>query len=132
MRFIRRHLLAVVVTIGTLAVAVPVSSADALTWPSGFSTAFPAGWTGTAAYAGVVNTPVSTPTVGGQAGSFGCGSNTPSGNGPAGGNTNQACGTVLSFIGPSVGQVATVIGPTIIGATVLAPITVSAGPVSNG
>ncbi|HWE12529.1 MAG TPA: hypothetical protein VG365_03405 [Solirubrobacteraceae bacterium] len=132
MRFIRRHLLAVVVTIGAFTAAVPVSSADALTWPSGFSTAFPAGLTGAAAFAGVVSIPVSTPTVGGQAGSFGCAANTPSGNGPAGGTTNQACGSVLSFIGPSVGQIATVVGPTIIGATVLAPITVSAGPVSNG
>jgi hypothetical protein len=108
MRFIRRHLLAVAATMGVLAVAAPVSSASIFTWPAGLPD---------------INT------VGGQSGPLGCGSNAPAGNGPAGGTTGQACGSVLSFIGPAVGQVATVIGPTIIGATVLAPITVSAGPV---
>jgi hypothetical protein len=126
MKFIYRHLLAVAVTLGMFAAAVPVSSAQAWTWPSGFATAFSAGG-GTTGFAGMGGTP----SVGGQTGSFGCGSNTPSGNGPAGGTTNQACGTVLAFIGPSVGQIASVVGPTIIGSTVLAPITVSAGPVGG-
>jgi hypothetical protein len=39
----------------------------------------------------------------------------------------MACGAVLSFIGPSIGSVSTVIGPTIIGSTILAPVTVSNG-----
>jgi hypothetical protein len=69
--------------------------------------------------------------VGGQTGSFGCGSNAPAGNGPAGGTTSQTCGSVLSFIGPSIGQIASVIGPTIIGSTVVGQVTVSSGPVAG-
>ena len=71
---------------------------------------------------------------GGQADApSGCvGSNAPSGVGDAGATSNQICGAVLAFVGPSTGQVATAIGPTIIGSTVLAPITVSSGPVAVG
>ena len=69
---------------------------------------------------------------GGQAnGPSGCiGANAPSGVGDAGATVNQLCGVVLAFVGPSTGQVATAIGPTIIGSTILAPITVSPGPVA--
>jgi hypothetical protein len=128
MRFIRRHLLAVAATMGLFAVAAPVSGASAFSWPAGWpSVGTPVAWSG-------AGTPVGAPvlnTLGGQAGSYGCGSNTPAGNGPAGGTINQACGGVLTFIGPSVGQISSVIGPTIIGSTVLAPVTVSAGPVAG-
>jgi hypothetical protein len=69
---------------------------------------------------------------GGQAdGPTGClGSNAPSGIGDAGATSNQVCGAVLVFVGPSIGQVATAIGPTIIGSVVAAPITVTPGPVA--
>jgi hypothetical protein len=69
---------------------------------------------------------------GGQANApSGCvGSNAPSGIGDAGATSNQLCGVTLAFIGPSIGQVSTVMGPTIIGSTVLAPVTVSSGPVA--
>jgi hypothetical protein len=110
MRFIRGHLLAVAATMGVFAVAAPVSSASIFTWPVGLPS---------------INS------VGGQAGTYGCGSNAPAGNGPAGGTTNQSCGAVLSFIGPSIGEIASVVGPTVIGSPVLAPITVSAGPVGG-
>ena len=43
----------------------------------------------------------------------------------------QACFAGLSFIGPAIGQINNQIGPTIIGSTILAPVTVSAGPVVN-
>jgi hypothetical protein len=115
MRFIRRHFLAVAATIGVFAVAAPVSSASAFTWPVNST------WGGVPK----VNN------FGGQGGGFGCAENFPTGVGPAGGTTNQACGPGLTFIGPSVGQVASVVGPTIIGSTVLAPINTSAGPVQN-
>jgi hypothetical protein len=39
---------------------------------------------------------------------------------------------VLSFIGPSVGEIASVVGPTIIGSTVIGQVNVSAGPVHVG
>ena len=69
--------------------------------------------------------------AGGQAdGPSGCvGSNAPSGVGDAGATSNQICGAVLAFVGPSVGQVSSAMGPTIIGSTILAPVTVTSGPV---
>jgi hypothetical protein len=114
MRCIRRRVLAVAATIGVFAAAAPLASASIFTSP----TTWPVGLPGSYA-------------AGGQTGSYGCGSNAPAGVGPAGGTVVQSCGTVLSFIGPSTGQIASVVGPTIIGSTVLAPVTVSAGPVAG-
>jgi hypothetical protein len=128
MRFIRRHLLAAMIAMSVLAVAAPVSGAGAQTLPVGPPGIGP-GLGGLPVIGGAVGTSTG---VGGQAGSFGCGSNTPSTNGPAGGTTNQACGSVLSFIGPSVGEIASVVGPTIIGSTVIGQVNVSAGPVHVG
>jgi hypothetical protein len=110
MRLRLGHLLAIAATTGVLAVVAPVPSASAYSWP--FSLPNITG-------------------VGGQAGSFGCGANLPSGNGTAGGTTAQTCGALLSFVAPSIGEIASVMGPTIIGSTVLAPVTVSAGPVQQ-
>jgi hypothetical protein len=128
MRFIRRHLLAAMIAMSVLAVAAPVSGAGAQTLPVGLP-GIGAGLGGLPSVGATIGTSTG---VGGQAGSFGCGSNTPSTNGPAGGTTNQACGSVLSFIGPSVGEIASVVGPTIIGSTVIGQVSVSAGPVHNG
>jgi hypothetical protein len=80
-------------------------------------------------------TPIGVPggiAEGGQAnGHSGCiGANAPSGIGDAGATFNQICGVALAFVGPSTGQIATATGPTIIGSTILAPITVSPGPVA--
>jgi hypothetical protein len=116
------------ITTGVLAVAAPVSGAQALTLPTGL----PGTGAGVGSVPGIGATVGNATGVGGQSGSFGCGANTPSTNGPAGGTTNQACGSVLSFIGPSVGEVASVVGPTIIGSTVVGQVNVSAGPVHNG
>jgi hypothetical protein len=94
-----------------LAVAAPVSGANASATP--FDVA------GGVAQGGQANAP------------SGCvGSNAPSGVGDAGATSNQICGVTLAFVGPSIGQVSTAIGPTIIGSTVLAPVTVSSGPVA--
>jgi hypothetical protein len=49
-----------------------------------------------------------------------------------GGTFHQICGTTLVFVGPSIGQVATAIGPTIIGSTIIAPIGVGPPPVAAG
>jgi hypothetical protein len=108
MKFIRRGLLAVAATVAVFAVAAPVASASDFTWPS-----------------------PNVNTIGGQLGPQGCGNNAPAGVGTAGGTTGLSCGAVLSFIGPAIGQVATVIGPTVIGSAVLAPVITSAGPAQN-
>ena len=143
MRFAPRHLLAVAAMIAAVSVAAPVSTASAASRGRSASRAHrvrgarsstrrvtsassPAQRSSTLP----VNSPTST-NLGGQAGSFGCGSNAPAEVGPAGGVTNQVCGGGLTFIGPSVGQIATVVGPTIIGSTVVGPVTTTAGPVKN-
>jgi uncharacterized membrane protein len=118
MRSVRRRLrsspkqqLALPAAMAALAVAGPVSAARAAFTPTD-------GLDGVA--------------QGGQAdASSGCvGSNAPSGVGDAGATVDQICGAVLVFVGPSIGQVSSEMGPTIIGSTVLAPITVSSGPVA--
>jgi hypothetical protein len=102
-----RRLLALSAALAALAVAAPVSGARADIVPGGVG------------QGGQANAP------------SGCvGSNAPSGVGDAGATSNQICGALLVFVGPSTGQIATAIGPTIIGSTVLAPITVSPGPVA--
>jgi hypothetical protein len=104
---VRRVLLPLYSVLTAIALASPVSDARAALVPGGV------------AQGGQANAP------------SGCvGSNAPSGVGDAGATVNQICGADLVFVGPSVGQVATAIGPTIIGSVVAAPITVSPGPVA--
>jgi hypothetical protein len=94
-----------------LAVAAPVPGAKAAFAPIGVSDGIAQG--------GQANAP------------SGCvGSNAPSGIGDAGATVNQICGATLVFVGPSIGQVSSAMGPTIIGSTVLAPVTVTSGPVA--
>lgn len=59
---------------------------------------------------------------------------TPEQQGQVGGNTNSVCqgSGGLSYIGPSVGQIATVIGPTVIGPATIGNAIVSAGDVAAG
>jgi hypothetical protein len=103
MRSTRTRLAAVAATTAALALAAPVGSAGA-------------------------QVPGDVVPVEGLPG--GCPSTiSPSGIGDAGATQSQVCGAALSFVGPSVGQVATVIGPTIIGGVVNAPVMVSAGSV---
>jgi hypothetical protein len=103
----RRRLLALPAAMAALAVAAPVSDARAAVVPGGV------------AQGGQANAP------------SGCvDANAPSGVGDAGATVNQICGVALVFVGPSIGQIATAMGPTIIGSTIVAPITVSAGPVA--
>jgi hypothetical protein len=60
------------------------------------------------------------------------GANAPSGIGDAGAAGNQICDAGLVAVGPSIGQVGAAIGPTIIGSTILAPVSVSLGPIAAG
>jgi hypothetical protein len=103
----RRRLLALSAAMAALAVAAPVSSTSAAFGPGGVA-------------------------QGGQAnGPSGCvDSNAPSGVGDAGATVNQICGVAAVFVGPSIGQATTAIGPTVIGSIVVAPVTVSSGPVA--
>jgi hypothetical protein len=104
----RRRLAALAATVAALALAGPVSATSADVVPPG----------------GVAQ--------GGQAnGPSGCmDANAPSGVGDAGATVNQICGVDLVFVGPSIGQLASTVGPTVIGSTILAPVTVAAGPVA--
>jgi hypothetical protein len=103
----RRRLLALSAAMAALAVAAPIPSASAAVVPGGI-------WQG------------------GQAnGPSGCvDSNAPSGVGDAGATVNQICGVAAVFVGPSIGQATATIGPTIMGSAVVAPVTVSSGPVA--
>lgn len=117
MRSLRSRLLAVAVVTGAGALAAPVAGASALTWPT---YTMPA-WLTSAAVVG-----------GNQIGSAGCvGTNRPSVGGNNGSTSAQTCGAILSFNGPQIGQISTVIGPTIIGSP-FARVTVSAGSVIEG
>jgi hypothetical protein len=109
MRSIRTRLLAVVAATGAAALAAPVSGANAQIVP-----------------------PVGGVAVGGnQIGTAGCvGTNRPSVGGNNGSTSAQTCGALLSFTGPQIGQIASVIGPTIIGSP-LAQVNVSAGSITG-
>jgi hypothetical protein len=98
---------------GALALAAPVSGASAEIVPP---VGFPILPTGGAAIGG------------NQIGSAGCvGTNRPSFGGNAGSTSAQTCGALLSFTGPQIGQISSVIGPTMIGSPGSVVI-VSAGP----
>ena len=110
MRSIRGRLVAVAATAGALAIAAPVSAASAQITPIGFP---PVSGLGLVSSQGCADVPSV-----GSAGQIGA----------AGGATLQlACGAVLAFNGPSIGNLSSVIGPTIIGGPVLAPVTASTG-----
>jgi hypothetical protein len=135
---VRKRRLAVALAVGALAVAAPVSGASAATTPFNFlgrSFTTPIVFPYTAAgFAG--NTGLSGGTVfnqGPQTGvtTTGCGEYRPSLLGGTGGAQQTNCYTVLAFNGPSIGQINSQIGPTIIGGTVLGPVIVSAGNVVN-
>ena len=62
-----------------------------------------------------------------------CGDTTSWGQGDVGGGGSVVCqGSGLVFVAPSVGQIATVVGPTIIGPSEVGTIVVSPGNVNAG
>jgi hypothetical protein len=108
----RRHL-AVVLATGAVALAAPVSGASAQV--PAFGLPVP----GTSAIGG------------NQIGTAGCvGTNRPSFGGNNGSTSAQTCAALLSFTGPQIGQISSVIGPTIIGSPFSA-VNVSAGPITE-
>jgi hypothetical protein len=58
------------------------------------------------------------------------GTNRPSVGGSTGSTSNQTCGALLAFNGPQIGQIATVVGPTIIGSP-YSQASVSAGSITG-
>jgi hypothetical protein len=120
-----KRLLCVAAATGAVAVAAPVASAQVLPFT------FP-GWPTTAGFPAWPTTGgVGALAVGGnQIGSAGCvGTNRPSVGGNNGSTSAQTCGALLAFVGPQIGQIASVIGPTLIGSPG-AVVTVSAGPIT--
>jgi hypothetical protein len=114
-----RRILSVALVGGTvLSAAAPGASASALATPS---VGLPTGVLPSADYASAF------PPLDGNAGAVGagsggiCGSTSASqggiGDGTAGGTTAQVCLApgALSFVGPAIGQVSSIVGPTIIG-----------------
>jgi hypothetical protein len=119
-----RLLAVVVVAASAAAIAAPVSGASTLTaprfpLPPVFS--FPLVWPSGGGIA-----------VGGnQIGSAGCvGTNRPSVGGNNGSTSAQTCGAILSFVGPQIGQIASVVGPTLINSP-NSVVIVSNGPVTQ-
>jgi hypothetical protein len=107
---IRARLAAVAATAGALAILAPVPTASAEITPIGFPAG---GGLGPGFSQGCANVPMV-----GSAGQLAA---------DGGATIQQACGAVLAFNGPSIGNVSSVIGPTIIGGPVLAPVTASTG-----
>jgi hypothetical protein len=122
---IRRQHLAAVVATAAVALAAPASGASAQTI-SPLGSGIPV--TGGAPQPGV---PVGGGTAvgGSQIGAAGCsGGNRPSVGGNTGSASTHTCATLLSFSGPQIGQIASVIGPTLIGSP-LTTVAVTAGSV---
>jgi hypothetical protein len=113
MGLMRRRLPAAAVATVALALAGPVSGASAQL-PGGFPLS-----------------PGGAAIGGNQIGTAGCvGTNRPSFGGNAGSTSAQTCGAVLAFTGPQIGQISSVVGPTLIGSP-LSQVNVSAGPITQ-
>ena len=117
-----RHLVAAAVATSAVALAGPVAGASAAVLPG--LPALPAALP-------VPTVPLAGNAIGGQAnGTSGCiGTNRPSVGGNNGSTANQNCGQALAFTGPAIGQISSIVGPTIIGSP-LAKVISSAGPVT--
>src|SRR3954453_785829 len=115
-----------VLATGTVALAGPVAGAGAFTFPT-----LPTASTALPAALPIPIVPLAGNAVGGnQIGTAGCvGTNRPSVGGNNGSTSSQSCGAILNLRGPQIGQIASVIGPTIIGSPA-SNVIVSAGPVT--
>jgi hypothetical protein len=112
---IRRTPLAAALALVALAVGAP--AAGAITWPT---------------FAGVPSTAPGGLSLPGNA-SGPCGTISNEGQGRAGGNEASVCqGAGLAFIGPSVGQLATIIGPTIMSPGFVGTVILTTGNVAVG
>lgn len=113
----RSRVVVAIAAIAVVAIAAPGASADP---------GFPG-------FSGVPGVAVAPSPVGNVAGLIGpCGRSTPQGQGGTGSaNQNQICqGAGLVFVGPAVGQVVSIVGPTIIGPAAVGNIALGAGDVA--
>jgi hypothetical protein len=126
-----RRLMALVSMSCAVALAAPVAGASAAvlpTLPAGPLPALPAGPLPVLPGGGIGVSAIG----GNQIGEAGCvGTNRPSFGGNSGSTSAQTCGAVLSFQGPQIGQVASAIGPTIIGSVIQMPINTTNGAITT-
>jgi hypothetical protein len=119
MKRLRSHVVGTLAATAAVAVGAPAASASTL---SSGQLAIP---TAFAPYPGGA--------IGGNVIPGACVTAPAEGQGRTGGNDIEVCmGTGLAFVGPASGQVATVIGPTIISPAVVGGTIVSAGNVAVG
>jgi hypothetical protein len=110
----RRTPLAAALAVAALAVGAPAAGAST----------FPAS-------AGLPSIPAALPLPGNAVGA--CGTVSQEGQGRVSGNESSICqGPGLAFVGPSVGQVATVMGPTILSPGYAGAVIVTTGNVAVG
>jgi hypothetical protein len=134
-----RRLMALVSMSCAVALAAPVAGAGAAvlpTLPAGPLPALPAGPLPVPSAGPLPVLPgggIGVSAIGGnQIGEAGCvGTNRPSFGGNSGSTSAQTCGAVLSFQGPQIGQVASAIGPTIIGSVIQMPINTTNGAITT-
>jgi hypothetical protein len=134
-----RRLMALVSMSCAVALAAPVAGASAAvlpTLPAGPLPALPAGPLPVPSAGPLPVLPgggIGVSAIGGnQIGEAGCvGTNRPSFGGNSGSTSAQTCGAVLSFQGPQIGQVASAIGPTIIGSVIQMPINTTNGAITT-
>ena len=111
---LRRTPVAAALAVAALAVGAPAAGAS--TWPVS---------------AGLPSIPAALPLPGNAAGP--CGTVAQQGQGRVSGNEASVCqGSGLSFVGPSVGQVATVMGPTILSPGYAGTVIVTTGNIAIG
>jgi hypothetical protein len=128
---LRKPLIVALAAIAALAVAVP--AAHASTVPA-YHFSMPTGFAGFQGYPAALSTPITLPAGGAMPTGGDC--SNPAGvegQGRTGGNDIYACiGAGLSFVGPSVGMISTVMGPTIISPGFAGSVIVSGGNVNVG
>jgi hypothetical protein len=122
MRALLRRPLALAVATGAVALAAPIAGASAAILPP----------------VGLPFSTVGFPLAGGASGvntfgtSAGCaGTNRPSVGGNTGSTSAQTCSALLVFNGPQIGQISSVMGPTIIGSTITGQVNVSGGAITQ-
>jgi hypothetical protein len=123
------------------ALSMGVTAASASTLPMPHFTFPTTGYTfpaGAFSFPATATAAVAVAAIGANASSGGdvCGSSSAQqgGNGPVAGATAQTClgAGGLSFVGPAIGQISSIIGPTIIGPSVGVTVIQSAGNVGGG